>query len=92
MAAYLFGSFVHGKARPTSDVDVAVRLVPGLSAERNFGLRLELMDEMEAYYQSSADIVILNKAALKMIRQLLTHGTLLYAREEETEPFYAVQK
>lgn len=50
------------------------------------------MDEMEAYYQSSADIVILNKAALKMIRQLLTHGTLLYAREEETEPFYAVQK
>lgn len=39
ITAYLFGSRATGRARPDSDLDVAVHLTPGLSAEQ----RLELM-------------------------------------------------
>ncbi|MBW2369769.1 MAG: nucleotidyltransferase domain-containing protein [Deltaproteobacteria bacterium] len=55
-AAYLFGSTVYGKTRLSSDVDIAVRFTPDLSAEDCFDLRLQLMDELEGYFNRSLDI------------------------------------
>jgi predicted nucleotidyltransferase len=92
LAAYLFGSVAHQTAGANSDVDIAVRLDPGLSAGQQLDLRLKLMDEMEECFDRPADIVVLNTASLKMIRQVLTTGKLLYARDMEAEHLYAIKK
>ena len=92
LAAYLFGSTANQTDGANSDVDVALRLNQGLSADRQLELRLELMDDVETYFKRRADIVILNNASLKMIRQVLTRGELLFARDEAAERLYAIQK
>lgn len=91
-AAYLFGSMADGTDRSGSDVDIAVRLAPDLTPEAAFDLRLELMDGLEGIFNRPADIVILNNASLKMIRQVMTKGRLLYARDRNAEQLYAIQK
>ena len=92
LAAYLFGSTANQTDGANSDVDVALRLNQGLPADQQLELRLELMDDVETYFKRRADIVILNNASLKMIRQVLTRGELLFARDEAAERLYAIQK
>jgi predicted nucleotidyltransferase len=92
LAAYLFGSTANQTARENSDVDVALRLDKGVSADQQLELRLELMDVVETVFKRSADIVILNNASLKMIRQVLMRGQLLFARDERAERLYAIHK
>jgi predicted nucleotidyltransferase len=91
-AAYLFGSIVHGQARAASDVDIAIRLLPDSTAQLGFNLRLNLMEELERHFTRPVDILILNNASLKMIRQVLSRGELLFARDEGAERLYAIQK
>lgn len=92
LAAYLFGSTGNQNAGVNSDVDVAIRLDFGLSADQQLELRLELMDAVEDRFHRRADIVVLNHASLKMIRQVLTRGELLFAREEGAEHLYTIQQ
>lgn len=92
LAAYLFGSTANQTAGTNSDVDVALRLDKGVSVDEQLELRLELMDDVETVFKRSADIVILNNASLKMIRQVLTRGDLLFVRDERAERLYAIQK
>ena len=92
LAAYLFGSTANQTAGANSDVDVALRLDKGLSVDQQLELRLELMDDVETVFKRSADIVILNNASLKMIRQVLTRGEMLFARDEAAERLYACHK
>jgi hypothetical protein len=40
------------------------------------------MDDVETHFKRSADRVILNNASLKVIRQVLTRGELLFTRDE----------
>ncbi|WP_419663946.1 nucleotidyltransferase [Desulfosarcina variabilis str. Montpellier] len=91
-SAYLFGSMADGTDRSGSDVDIAIRLVPDLTPEAAFDLRLELMDALEEIINRPVDIVILNSASLKMIRQVMTKGKMLYARDRNAERAYAIQK
>ncbi len=49
-SAYLFGSMAVGVASERSDVDVAVRLTPGISPEDAYGIRLALMDDLERIF------------------------------------------
>ena len=91
-SAYLFGSIAHGRAKAASDVDIAIRLVPDSTVQSGFDLRLNLMDELERYFTRPVDIVLLNNASLKMIRQVLSRGQLLYTRDEVSERLYSIQK
>ncbi len=91
-AAYLFGSMADGTDRSGSDVDIAIRLVPDLKPEYAFDIRLDLVDVLEAVFHRPVDIVILNSASLKMIRQVMTKGKMLYARDKSAEQAYAIQK
>ena len=91
-SAYLFGSVAVGHAGPKSDIDIAIRCDPELPSESFFDLRLELMDKLENIFERQTDIVVLNLASLVMIRQVLTHGVLLYARNSEKEHAWAIQK
>ena len=73
-------------------MDIAIRLMPDSTAQLSFDLKLNLMDELERHFTRPVDIVILNNASLKMIRQVLSRGELLYTRDEGAERLYAIQK
>ncbi len=91
-SVYLFGSKATGHAGPESDVDIAIRCAPEIPPESGFNLRLEMMDKLEKVFKRPTDIVVLNFASLVMIRQVLTHGLLLYAGNPEKEHAWAIQK
>src|SRR5690349_7830447 len=63
LVAYLFGSWATGRARPSSDRDIAVLLEPQLSSAERGRWRLRLIGELSDFYRTNAiDLVVLNDA------------------------------
>jgi len=91
-AAYLFGSTVQTTARSIGDIDIAIRIDGDLSTDSCHDLRIRIVDDLEKYFDRKVDVVLLNTASLKMIRQVLVTGELLFMRDLEKELDYAVRK
>ena len=92
LSAYLFGSAAEGLLREKSDVDIAVRLSQNLSPIETITIRLNLEDVLEAVFQRKVDVVIMNKASLKMIHQIYRHGVQLYVSGPVEERDFRIQK
>jgi predicted nucleotidyltransferase len=92
LSGYLFGSTATGHAHKDSDVDIAVRLVSGLSAEKRFQLRLELIDRIEKLVELAVDIVLMNDASLIMLNQVFSHGMPVFIRDTEDEEQFKLLK
>lgn len=60
VAAYLFGSAARGETGPQSDVDLAVVLADGLSADERFRLRLAAISDAAEVVGDDVDLVVLN--------------------------------
>lgn len=69
-----FGSWPQGKARPRSDIDVAVSTGSVISPERMVALR-EAVDELPTLY--SIDLVDLNATGPILREEILKHGRRL---------------
>jgi len=83
--AYLFGSYAHGKARETSDIDVAVLLGPDVKGEKLYDVYRDLfLSICEALGTERFDLVLLNRAPLSLRFEIVSQGKLIYARDEET--------
>ena len=83
IAAYLFGSWVAGRARPDSDVDTAVLLSEEDGVVR-FERRLRLMSEVSDVCGREADVVVLNDAPPLLQDQVLRHGRLIFERDRRS--------
>ena len=71
-AAYLFGSAASGRARPDSDLDVAVLLNRPILAIRSLDYRLKLMTDLGAVLRrTDVDVVILNDAPPLLAHRIL---------------------
>ena len=92
LSVYLFGSMVAGLDREGSDVDIAVHLDEGIPAETAGDIRFQLLELFEGYFGRSVDVVILNRASLKLIHQVLKHGVLLFARAPERTRAFSIRK
>jgi predicted nucleotidyltransferase len=92
LSAYLFGSTVQGGARSTSDVDIAVRVDEALPNDACFDLKMQLIDDLEKCLGHKVDVIIMAHASLKMIRQILVNGELVFARDLEEELDYRLRK
>lgn len=91
LAAYLFGSYATGKARPGSDVDVAV-LLSGTDKMERFERRLQLMGEVEeALGRRPADVVVLNDAPPLLTHQVLREGRLVFERNRAARVEFEVR-
>jgi predicted nucleotidyltransferase len=91
LAAYLFGSYATGKARPESDVDVAV-LLSGTDEMERFERRLRLMGEVEeALGRRPADVVVLNDAPPLLAHQVLRNGRLIFERDRTARVEFEVR-
>jgi predicted nucleotidyltransferase len=93
LLAYAFGSMVAGCPTPSSDVDVALVLVPEADLTLYERLQLELDLEMaieERCDVPRADVRSINGAPLRVQGEIVTHGVLLYSADEGARVKYEV--
>lgn len=88
LAVYLFGSQSTGKAKPASDLDLAILLFPG--QENDFSL-LELAVLLEKALKRSVDLVILNRAGELLKYQVRRYGHLLFERDSRVRRQFEVR-
>jgi predicted nucleotidyltransferase len=74
MEVIWFGSWPQGKARPHSDIDVAISIGVPISPER-MGILKEAVDDLPTLYE--IEIVDLNAAGPKLREEILRHGERL---------------
>ena len=88
LAVYLFGSHSTGKAKPESDLDLAILLQP--DQEDDFPV-LELAVSLEKALGRTVDLVILNRAGELLKYQVRRHGRLLYDRDPRLRKQFEVR-
>jgi uncharacterized protein len=80
-AAYVFGSVATGRARPDSDIDVAVLVDERASPNGTLKVRLQLMADLgSALGRSDVEVVILNESPILLAHRVLSQGVLVYER------------
>lgn len=91
-AAYVFGSVAQGRARPDSDIDVAVLLGRRPSARRALGYRLKLAGDLgAALHRDDVQVVVLNDAPPLLAQRVLSLGTLVFERSRSARVRFQVQ-
>ena len=75
------GSLARGQALPSSDVDIAVLLEPGLDPERSVESQLQLQLHLERLTERPVQVTILNRASPFLAYQVLRDGVLIYERD-----------
>lgn len=75
----IFGSFVSGKNRKDSDLDIAVL---GLR-EVSFNEQIDLTSEFSKIFNKNVDLSVLNKANPLLLFQASKNSILIYGRQEE---------
>jgi predicted nucleotidyltransferase len=90
---YLFGSQVRGRLWAESDVDVAVVLGSSLPKERYGKIRVQLIGELAAVFESNdVDIIILNEAPpLLTYEGIIRGGRLLFEQDRLTRIRFEVR-
>lgn len=91
--AYLHGSVVDGYAEPSSDVDIAIVLEPGISLSEYERMKLEFDIATDIEHRcgiKEADVRSIDLAPLTVQGKVLTEGILLYSRDEEFRVEYEV--
>jgi len=68
--AYVFGSVAQGRARPDSDVDVAVQMPKPLDS----ALRTQLIEELALATGRPVDLIDLQTVREPLLGQILKHG------------------
>ena len=91
-AAYLFGSVATGRARPDSDIDVAVLLDGTIRPSRMLRYRLQLMADLgAALHRRDVDVVVLNEAPPLLAHRVLSRGTLVFERSRAARVRFQVR-
>jgi len=86
IAAYLFGSYAEGVARPDSDVDIAVIIEP-LPAD-TLKYRLEVMEDTRRLVKIKTEIVILNESPRLLQFQVIQKGRVIYERSADQRALF----
>ncbi len=81
LAGYVFGSVSSGRARPTSDVDVAVLVNPAVMRRNPSKYRLNLMADLgAALHAFDVDLVLLNSAPPALAQNVVSGGAVVSER------------
>ena len=79
---YIFGSRASGKARSSSDIDIAVLVNEKTQRDSYFDLRRRLVVPFcEAMKNDAIDVVILNEAPLHLAFEAVEPRNILYERD-----------
>lgn len=91
LAAYIFGSLATGKARPDSDVDVAILLDPDFVRKMPLKYRLDLISDLGHSLETFAvDVVLLHDAPPALAHNVVTKGKLVFERSRSARIAFQV--
>ena len=91
-AAYIFGSVAAGRARPDSDVDIAVLVDRRVRPTLMLKYRLKLIADLgSALRRSDVEVVILNQASPLLAHRVLSQGTLVFERSASARVRFQVR-
>ncbi|MGH9385889.1 MAG: type VII toxin-antitoxin system MntA family adenylyltransferase antitoxin [Vicinamibacterales bacterium] len=91
-AAYIFGSVAQGRARPDSDIDIAVLVGRRIPDARALRYRLKLTADLSAALRrNDVQVVILNDAPPLLAHRVLSGGTLVFQRARAARVRFQVQ-
>ena len=91
-AGYVFGSVVTGRARPDSDVDIAVLISDKAMRRGVLRYRLKLMaDLMDVLGRSDVDLIVLNEAPPLLAHRVLSRGKLIFERSPNARVAFQVR-
>ena len=91
-AAYIFGSVAQGRARPDSDIDIAVLLNRALTAARALTYRLDLAAALGALlHRDDVQLVVLNEAPPLLAHRVLSRGVLVFERSRAARARFQVE-
>lgn len=85
--AYIFGSYVHGKTRANSDVDIAIYLNKKINTETY----LKIKADLSKIFKKEIDLIILNDAVPLLKYQIYKNNILLFTRNKTMESNYKVK-
>ncbi len=91
LIAYLFGSLVKGKARATSDVDIAI-VFDDLSLIERFDRKLAIANDLEELLHTKVDVVDLDSADPFFIHQVMIYKELIYEKDIHRRVEFEVAK
>lgn len=82
-AAYLFGSRASGRFCADSDIDVAVILPPGLSAEDAFWESAAIKEDLETTFRpTKVDVLDMERIPCRITHEVLKTGVLITQNDE----------
>jgi predicted nucleotidyltransferase len=85
VSALLFGSQARGRARPLSDIDVAVWLQPDTTPRDRYERQLRLIsDASQALGTDEVEVVVLNDATPLLRHRAMRDGVRLLDRDRRT--------
>lgn len=79
LLVFVFGSFVHNRLRPSSDLDIGVLF----EAVPEIGMVGALAEELSSTFRREVDLVVLNHASPVLRMQMLKHGMSIYSRSKK---------
>lgn len=84
--AYIFGSYVHGRMRKDSDIDIAIYLAKELDIDVYLNLKMTLTD----ICKREVDLIILNEATPLLKYQIYKNHILLFTQDKTIESNFKV--
>lgn len=85
--AYIFGSYVQGKMRADSDIDIAIYLEKKIDIETYLEIKMHLSEACKR----EVDLIVLNDATPLLKYQIYKNNILLFTRNRTIETSYKVK-
>lgn len=85
--AYVFGSYVQGKMRIDSDIDIAIYLKKKMDIKTYLEIKMNLSETCK----KEVDLIVLNDATPLLKYQIYKNNVLLFTRDKSIETRYKVK-
>lgn len=83
VVGYIFGSYSAERARPKSDIDIAVLLRESIDSKDYGNIKLSIINDLiELLSFDRIDVVILNTSPPLLSHEVIKRGLLLFSKDE----------
>jgi len=92
MAGYIFGSVASGRARPNSDIDIAVLVDSSIQFRNLLKYRLGIMADLgSALGRNDVDVVVMNQAPPALAQNIIAKGKLVFERSRSARVAFQIR-
>lgn len=82
IAAYLYGSAVHGNLRAYSDIDIGILLADDAVPDYLYTIRIAREIRSRCRLDRAVDVRILNRRPIRFLHQVLRYSEIVFVRDE----------